>query len=78
MAHSYRLGLLTWTYQARILVGPDICHRGFIYTVLQTVQRYRVYIADYDTVHLKKPLKSLEIRIWHSVVFGFSSVAIMP
>ena len=38
MAHSYRLGLVTWGYQVRISVGTDICHRGCAYTVLQTVQ----------------------------------------
>ena len=36
-------GLVTWRYQARIPVGPDICHRGFAYTVLQTVQSHGVY-----------------------------------
>ena len=44
MAHSYRLGLVTF-YQVRIPVGSDICHRGCAYTVLQTVQRYGVYSA---------------------------------
>ena len=36
-------GLVTWRYQARIPVGPDICHRGFAYTVHQTVRSHGVY-----------------------------------
>ena len=39
IAHSYRLGLVAWRDQVRIPVGPDICHCGYAYTVLQTVQR---------------------------------------
>ena len=36
MAHSYRLGLVTWRYQVRIPVVQDIYHRGCAYyTVLQ-------------------------------------------
>ena len=61
MAHSYRLGLVTWGYQVQIPVGTDICHRGCAYTVFQTVQRHGVYSAAYDTVHYKEPLKSFEI-----------------
>ena len=34
MAHSYRLGLVTWGYQVRIPVGTDICHRDCAYIVL--------------------------------------------
>ena len=78
MAHSYRMGLVTWGYQARIPVGSDICHRGCTYTVLQTVQRHGVYSAAYGTVHYKEPLKSLEIRVGHSPGFGLPSVAILP
>ena len=78
MAHSYRLGLVTWRYQVRIPVGPDICHRGCAYTVLQTVQRPGVYSAAYGTVHYREPLKSLEIRVGHSPGFGLPSVVIMP
>ena len=48
---SYRLGIVTCRYQVRILVGPDIYHRGCAYTVLQTVQRHGVYSAVYGTVH---------------------------
>ena len=33
-------------------------HRSCAYTVLQTVQRHRVYSAAYGTVHYKEPLKS--------------------
>ena len=58
MAHSYRLGLVTWGYQGRIPVGMDICHRGCAYTVLQTVQRHGVCSDAYGTVHYKEPLKS--------------------
>ena len=77
-AHSYRLGLVTWRYQARIPVRPDIWHRGCAYTVLQTVQRPGVYSASYGTVHYKDPLKSFEIRRRHSPGFRLPSVAIMP
>ena len=77
MAHSYRLGLVTWGYQVRISIGTDICHRGCAYTVLQTVQRYEVYSAAYGTVHYKEPLKSLEIRVGHSPGFRLPSVSIL-
>ena len=76
MAHSYRLVLVTWRYQVRIPVGPDICHRGCAYTVLQTVQRHVVYSAAYGTVHYEEPLKSFEIRVGHSPGFQLPSVAI--
>ena len=69
-AHLYRLGLVTWGYQARIPVGADICRRGCAYTVLQTVQRHGVYRDDYGTVHYKEPLKSFEITVGHSPGFG--------
>ena len=83
MAHSYRLGLVTWGYQVRSPVGTDICHRGCAYTVLQTtvlqtVQRNGVYSAAYGTVHYKEPLKSFEIKVGHSPGFGLPSVAILP
>ena len=71
MAHSYRLGLVAWRYQIRISVGPDICHRGCIYTVLQTVQRPGVYSAVYGTVHYKEPSESFEIKVGHSLGSGF-------
>ena len=71
MAPWYRLGIVTWWYQARVPVGPDICHLGCAYTVLQTVQRPGVYSAAYGTVHYKKPLKSFEIIIVeHSLGFA--------
>ena len=78
MAHSYRLGLVTWRYQVRIPVRPDIYHRGCAYTVLQTVQRPGVYSAAYGTVRYKEPLKSYEIRVRHSPGFELPSVAILP
>ena len=78
MAHSYRLGLITWRYKVRIPVWKDICRRGCAYTVLQTVKRPGVYSAAYGTVHYKEPLKSYEIRVGHSLGFGFPSVAILP
>ena len=78
LAHSYRLGLVTWGYQVLIPVGPDICHRGCAYTVLQTVQRNGVYSAAYGTVHYKEPLKSFEIKVGHNPGFGLLSVAILP
>ena len=61
-----------------ILFGPDICHRGCAYTVLQTVQRYGVYSAAYGIVHYKEPLKSFKIRVGHSPGFGLPSVTILP
>ena len=78
MAHSYRLGLVTWGYQVRIPVGTDICHRGCAYTALQTVQRDGVYGAAYGTVHYKEPLKSFKIRLGLPLGFGLHSVAILP
>ena len=77
MAHSYRLGLVTWGYEVRIPVGMDICHRGCAYKVLQIVQRHGVYSAVYGTVHYTEPLKSFEIRVGHSPGFGLPSVAIL-
>ena len=66
MAHSYRLGLVTWGYQVWIPFRTDICHRGCAYIVFQTVQRHGVYSAAYGTVHYKEPLKSFEIiRLRH-------------
>ena len=76
MAHSYRLGLVTWGYRVRI--GADICHRGCAQTVLQTVQRHGVYSAAYGTVHYTDPLKSFKKREGHSPGFGLPSVTILP
>ena len=59
-------------------VGPDICHRGCSYTVLQTVQRYGVYSAAYGTAHYEEPLKSFEIRVGHNSGFRLPFVAILP
>ena len=73
MAHWYRLGPVTWKYQVRIPVGPDICHHGFVYRVLQNVQRHGVYSAGYGTVHYKQPFKVFKIRVWHSPGFGLPS-----
>ena len=78
MAHSYRLGLVTFSYQIRIPVGLDICHRGCGCTVLQTVQRHGVYSAVYGTVHYEKTLKSFKIRVGHRPGFGLPCVAILP
>ena len=78
MAHSYRLGLVTWWYQVRIPVGTDICRRGRAYAVLQTVQRHGVYRTAYGIVHYKEPLNSFEIKVGHSPGFGLPSVAILP
>ena len=50
MAHSYRLGLVTWGYKVRIPVGTDISHRGCAYTMLQTVQRHGEYTAAHGIV----------------------------
>ena len=70
-AHSYRLGNITWRYQVRIPVGPDICHRSCAYTVLQTVQRHGVYSAASGIVHYKEPLKSFEMRVGPTFISGF-------
>ena len=78
MAHSYQLGLVTWRYEVRIPVGPDICHRSCTYKVLKTVQRPGMYSAGYGTVHYKEPLKSFQIRVGNSLGFGIHSVAILP
>ena len=77
MAHSYRLRLVTWRYQVRIPIGPDICHRGCAYTVLQTVQMPGVYSAAYCIVCCKEPLMSIEIRVGHIPGFVLPSVAIL-
>ena len=77
MAHSYRLGLVTWRYQVRFPVGPIICYRWYAYTVLQTVQISGLYSAAYGTVHYKKPLESVKIRVGHIPGFGLPSVAIL-
>ena len=63
--------------QARILVEPDISHRGCAYSA-QTAQRPGVCSAAYGTVYYKKPLKSFKIRVGHSPGFGLPSVAILP
>ena len=47
-------GLVTWKYQVQIPVGPDLCHRGCAYKVLQTIQRHGKGSAVYGTVHYKK------------------------
>ena len=78
IAHSYQLGLVTWRYQGRIPLGPDICHRGCAYTVLQTVHRHGVHSAAYGTVHSIVPLKLFKVRVGHSPDFGLLSVAILP
>ena len=78
MAHSYRLGLVTWRYHVRIPVGSDICHRGCAYTLLRTVQMNEVYSDIYGDVNYKENLKSIEIRVGHSPSFGLPSVAILP
>ena len=54
MAHSAQLWLVTWRYQARIPVGPDICHRGCAYTILKILKMHGVYIAVSDTVHYRE------------------------
>ena len=78
MSHLYRLGLVTWRYQVRVPVGPDICHRGCAYTVLQTIQKPGGYSAAYGSANYKQQLKSFEIRVRHNLGFGLLSVAILP
>ena len=56
----------------------DIWHRGYAYTVLQTVKRHGVYSAAYGIVYYKEPLKSFESRVGHSPGFGLPSAAILP
>ena len=60
MAHSVLLWLKTQRYGVQIPTGLDFCHRGYAYTVLQTVQQSGVCSAVYDTVHDKEPLKSFD------------------
>ena len=73
MAHSYRLGLITWRYQARIPVWKDICRRGCAYTVLETVKKPGVYSAACGTVHYKEPLKVIrnKSRAWSRLQVSF-------
>ena len=35
----------------------DVCHRGSVYTVLQTLLGPRVCSALYETIHYKEPFK---------------------
>ena len=49
MAHSYRLGFVTWGYQVRIPVYLDIVI-VVVHTVNETVQKHGVYSAAYGTV----------------------------
>ena len=77
MALSYRLSHVTSKYQAWIPIGPDICHRGCAYAVLQTVQRHGVYSAAYATVHYKEPLKSFQITVENSPGFGFHNITMI-
>ena len=56
MAHSAQLWLVTWRYQPRIPVAPDICHRGCAYTILKILKMHGVYIAVSGTVHYREPL----------------------
>ena len=76
-SRGYKLRRYEWTKflqaQGLIPVGPDICHRGCAYTVLQN----GMYSAVYDTVLYKEPLQSFEIRVGHSPGFGIFSVAIL-
>ena len=61
-----------------IPVGSHICHRGCAYTVLQTVQRHRVYSTVCGPLHYKEPLKSFKIRVGHCPGFGLPSLALLP
>ena len=72
MAYSYRLGLVTWGYQVRNPVRPDICHRAYI--VYSAVYGTAVY----GTVHYKDALKSFKKRVKHNPNFGILSVAVLP
>ena len=50
------MGLVTWRYQIRIPIGPDICHRAWlcIYNASNCSRlRTVVYSVDYGTVHYK-------------------------
>ena len=44
----------------QIPAGSSVCHRGYAYTVLQTVQMHGVCGALYGTVHYKEPLESFD------------------
>ena len=71
MTHSIRLWLETQRYWVRIPTGPDICHRGCEYTVLQTAQMTGMCNAVYGTVHYKQITSSCShsIRVEHSPNF---------
>ena len=71
MAHAYRLGPVTWWYQFRITVGPDICCRGCAYTVVQTVQRNGVYV-DFSYINLMFNLDQIAVILKNG---GFLSLA---
>ena len=74
---SWSRGTITTYNYSVCSVYKDICRRGCACSVLQTVQKHRVYSAIYGTVHYKEPLKSFEIRVGHSPGFGLPSVAIL-
>ena len=78
MAHSIRLWFETQRYWFRIAVGSDVCHRGCVYAVLDTVQKPGVCSVVHGSVDYKEPLKSFDLRVGHSPDFGLLSVAILP
>ena len=44
-----------------IFYESAVCHRGYAYIVLQTVQRPGVCSAVYDAVNYREPLKSFDM-----------------
>ena len=61
MAHSVRLIVVrNQRYSVRIPARSDVCHRGWEYRVLQTVQMPGFCSAVCATVHYKEPMKSFD------------------
>ena len=56
----------------------DICHKGYVYTVLQTVQSPGVYSAVYMVQCTIKNPRIHSIRVGHSHDYGLPAVAILP
>ena len=74
MPHSDRLWLEA-PYRVLIPAGSNVCHQGYAFTELQTVQMSGVYSAVYDTVHYKEPLKAFKNV---KTLFEHLFVAILP
>ena len=58
MAHSYRLGLVTWRYKVRIPIGTDICHRGCAYRCSKLFKGMECTVLSMVLCTLKNPVLS--------------------